>query len=452
MRRSSDCTAATAWPHDEQKRAPSATGVAHEGQSINLQAYGQSASGRTDPESATTTLAAMKVVLSRWAAWLRTHPWSADVLLAATVLAVSLVGHVTVLEDGVTEPSVWTVLVIVVTCAAIVVRRRWPVAALAVTQVGETIQGVLGVLGTGSVAMLVTAYSVGRYTKDRRLLVAASISSFVLVISVTVGVVVAGVMWQTYLYLLVPHIAAFVFGDAMRKNHERAAHLEVRAERAERDQEALAREQLALERSRIARELHDVVAHSVSTMIIHTAGARRSLPAEPDRAIDTLGLVERTGREAMTEMRLLLGVLRSERHKAELLPQPGLADVMALVATVPALHVHVVSSALDDTLPPAVSLNAYRVIQESLVNVQRHAGAGTHVVVTVVREPHALSLSVVDDGAGRPAAPPGGSGFGIVGMRERVGMFGGTLSAGPGEFGGWRVHAEFPLTTDGGAA
>jgi signal transduction histidine kinase len=367
------------------------------------------------------------------------------------VLVVSLVGHLTVYDPSITEPSAWTVALIVATCAAIMLRRRWPITALVVSQVGETLQGIFDIVGTGSTVMLITAYSLGRYTKDRRLLVAATVSSIALMASITVGVVVYDVGWQTYLYLLVPHIAAFVFGDSMRRNHERAAQFEVRAERAERDQEALAREQLALERSRIARELHDVVAHSVSTMIIHSAGARRSLPAEPDRAIDTLGLVERTGREAMTEMRLLLGVLRSERHEAELLPQPGLADVMALVATVPELHVHVVSSALDGSLPPAVSLNAYRVIQESLVNVQRHAGAGTHVVVTVVREPHALVLSVVDDGTGRPTVPAGGSGFGIVGMRERVGMFGGTLTAGPGEFGGWRVHAEFPLTAEGGA-
>jgi signal transduction histidine kinase len=390
----------------------------------------------------------MKAVLSRWAAWLRTHPRTADLLLATVVLVVSLVGHLTVYDPSITEPSFWTVALIVVTGAAIMLRRRWPIGALAVSQSSETVQALFDIIGTGSIAMLIAAYSLGRYTKDRRLLVAATVSSLALAASITVGVVVYDVGWQTYLYLLVPHIAAFVFGDSMRRNHERAAQFEVRAERAERDQEAIAREQLALERSRIARELHDVVAHSVSTMIIHTAGARRSLPAEPDRAIDTLGLVERTGREAMAEMRLLLGVLRSERHQAELLPQPGLADVMALVATVPELHVHVVSSALDDPLPPAISLNAYRVIQESLVNVQRHAGAGTHVVVTVVREPHALTLSVVDDGTGRPVAPAGGSGFGIVGMRERVSMFGGTLTAGPGEFGGWRVHAEFPLTSE----
>lgn len=392
----------------------------------------------------------MRGVLSRAAGWLRHHPRTADTLLALTVMAVSLVGHLTVTDPSIADVSVWTVLLIMATCAALVVRRRWPVIALVGTQIGEAVQTAASILGTGSTALLVAAYSLGRYTSGRRLLIAASASSLFLAATITVYVASGDAEWQVYLYLLVPHIAAFVFGDAMRQNHERAAQLQVRAERAERDQEQLAREQLALERARIARELHDVVAHSVSTMVIHAAGARRSLPAEPDRAIDTLGLIERTGREAMAEMRLLLGVLRSEDNHAELLPQPRLADVMALVASMPELRVHVVSGTLDDPLPPVVSLNAYRVIQESLVNVQRHAGAGTHVMITVIREPHALSLAIVDDGTGRAATPTGGSGFGIVGMRERLGMFGGTLTAGPGEFGGWKVHARFPLGDDGG--
>lgn len=388
----------------------------------------------------------MTIVSSRWTDRVRRHPFATDVLIVVAVVVVSLVGHLTVRDPSITEVSPWTVALIVATAAALLARRRWPVAVMMASQVGETAQAVFGVLGTGTIAMLVAAYSVGRYTHRRRVIVTAVVSSVVLMLSLTIGVVTDYADWQSYFYLLIPHIAAFVLGNSVRTNHERAAQLEARAERAEREQELIAEQQLHNERTRIARELHDAVAHGVSTMVIHATAARRHLPNDPGRAAEAIGTVEEVGRRAMNEMRQLLGVLRSD-DEAIRGPQPRLDELDHLVSTMPDLRVQLAMPPLTN-VPEAVSLNAYRVVQEALVNASRHAGPGTHVVVSLAVTPDELEVSVIDDGPGASVATLPSTRFGIIGMRERVNVHGGTLSTGPGTHGGWRVHATFPLGTD----
>ena len=389
----------------------------------------------------------MSPVSSRWTARVRRHPFATDVLIAVVVAVTSLVGHFGISDPSITEPTAWTSALIIATSVALLFRRRWPVMTLIAVQIGENVQSVLGVFGTTNSALLIAGYSVGRYCTRRRLLLVATASLVALIALQTVVIATNYTEGDSfiflYLYTLVPQITVFVLGNSVRLNHERAARLEVRAERAEREQELLAQQQLQAERTRIARELHDAVAHGVSAMVIHAAAARRHIPTDPGRASEAMRTVEEVGRRAMNEMRQLLGVLRSD-EATEREPQPQLEDLSRLVDTMPELRVQLAIPPLTE-VPQAVSLNAYRVVQEALVNASRHAGPGTHVVVSLAIEDNELQVTVVDDGPGTSVSSLPSSGFGVVGMRERVNVHGGTLAAGPGTRGGWKVFATFPF-------
>jgi signal transduction histidine kinase len=183
-------------------------------------------------------------------------------------------------------------------------------------------------------------------------------------------------------------------------------------------------------------------------MIIQAGAARRQVRAHPDQAVGALENIESTGREAMSEMRRILGVLRSDGARdgddgVDLAPQPSLSALGDLVAASSDLPIELHTDGDLDGVPAAVELSAYRVVQEALTNVRRHAGRVDHVAVAVQRADGRLTVTVEDDGRGASALAHD-PGFGIIGMRERVGMFGGTLEAGPRSGGGWRVRAVFP--------
>jgi signal transduction histidine kinase len=194
--------------------------------------------------------------------------------------------------------------------------------------------------------------------------------------------------------------------------------------------------------------LHDVVAHSVSLMVIQTAAARRQLAVDPVRADEALVTVETTGRAAMTEMRRILGVLRDDESQQSLAPQPSLSVIDDLVASAPDLPLEVRADGDLGGLPAGVELSAYRIVQESLTNVRRHAGVVQHVEVSVAMVDDELVVEVNDDGRGAGASPPAEPGFGIVGMRERVAAYDGKLVAGPRAGGGWHVKAVFPVSAE----
>jgi signal transduction histidine kinase len=221
----------------------------------------------------------------------------------------------------------------------------------------------------------------------------------------------------------------------------RAEDLEERAERLERAHA----EAVTSERATIARELHDVIAHSVSVMTVQAGAARLLLDDDPLRARESLMAVEETGRQALGEMRRLLGVLRGDEHETELAPQPRIADVDALVEQVRAagLPVNVVVEGEPRPLSPGVDLAAYRVAQEALTNALKHAGAA-RAQVSIRYTTGALELAVTNDGHVRRN---GRGGHGLVGMRERVALYGGTFEAGPREAGGYAVRATLPLDT-----
>ena len=210
---------------------------------------------------------------------------------------------------------------------------------------------------------------------------------------------------------------------------------------------AEAEQAVAVERTRIARELHDIVAHHLSVVIVQAAGAR-AVGKSPESSLEK---IEHSGRQALTELRRLVGVLREQDDEPELAPQPGLGEMPALADTIRAagVPVHlVVDAALGDggrmSLPAAVEVSAYRIVQEALTNVLKHAGPA-HAEVVIGRADDIMTIEVTDDGDGVPAALASG-GHGLVGMRERVALFGGGFQAGPRPGGGFAVRATLPLT------
>jgi signal transduction histidine kinase len=239
---------------------------------------------------------------------------------------------------------------------------------------------------------------------------------------------------------------AWVIGFLLGRKLEEADTARARAERLARDREAEARAAVAEERARIARELHDVVGHSVSVMTVQASGVRRLLREDQQREREALLIVERTGREALAEMRRMVGVLRRPEEAPALAPQPSLEHVERLVeqareAGLP-VDLRVQGEAVE--LPAGVDLTAYRLVQEGLTNALKHANA-SHAEVVVNYVDGAIEVTVSDDGKG--VGNGAGGGHGLVGMRERVSVYGGELDAGPQPGGGYRLRARLPVTS-----
>jgi signal transduction histidine kinase len=268
-----------------------------------------------------------------------------------------------------------------------------------------------------------------------------------------------------FVFIPLRFVVAWVAGYALRERAEQAEAAEERAaqaererkaaerereaaererEAAEREREAAARVAVAEERARIARELHDIVAHAMSVMVLQVGAVRHKLPQALEEDRDALGRVEQAGRTALAEMRRLLGAMRSDGDGLELGPQPGLDALDTLVEDVvrAGLPVRVHVDGESFPLPRAIDLSAYRIVQEGLTNALKHAHA-SHADVTVRYRPDELELEVADDGRG--PAKTNGHGHGLVGIRERVNIYGGEMSAGAAPAGGFTVNARLPL-------
>jgi signal transduction histidine kinase len=252
----------------------------------------------------------------------------------------------------------------------------------------------------------------------------------------------------------VPFALAWVLGDSMRTRRAYFEQLEERAARLEKEREAQAKVAVAAERARIARELHDVVAHNVSVMVVQADGAAYVLDAAPDQAKKALETISSTGRQALAEMRRLLGVLRTGEHQevGEYVPQPDVEQIDDLVEQCRSsgLPVDFKVEGTPRPLPSGVELTAYRIVQEALTNTRKHGGPNAGASVRLVYFDDGLGLLVEDDGKGAPhelyeEGGADGQGHGLIGMRERVGMVGGTLDAGPRPGGGFRISVLLPL-------
>lgn len=336
-------------------------------------------------------------------------------------------------------------------CAPLWWRRRHPVAVFAVVAGASALQAVLlDAPVLGQVAFPVATYSVARY--------ATAAWGLVAIATGLVGAAVASYDWLrpygvdgvgahlSYFATIAAIVAtAWALGSLNRVREAYVASLVERGLRLEREaaQQALLAAQE--ERARIAREMHDVVAHGLSVIVVQADGARYAATKEPQRATEALATIAETGREALTEMRQLLGLLRSEDGPA-LAPQPGLADVDALVeeARTTGMPVELRRDPQLPRVPDSVGLTAYRIVQESLTNVRKHAGPAASAEVVLGWDGGSLQVEVADDGRGA-ATRPDGRGLGLAGIRERVAVHGGTVDAGPRPGGGFAVSARIPV-------
>jgi signal transduction histidine kinase len=334
----------------------------------------------------------------------------------------------------------------------VAVRRRWPLAALVVVGVvlptteavgGRVTQHTVGAL----VALVLLFYGVGAFLPERRGRWALGL---VLVVGAIHGLIIGSAFSDLGFAAIVLELLPWAMGRTLRQRDARARAYREAAERLDAGRELRARTAIYGERARIARELHDVIAHSVSVMVIQAAGARTVMDRDPVRAESALRSVERAGREALAEMRRLLGVLADGQDLRALAPQPGLEDLPELVSSTRAAGLN--ASIRVDGDPVAVtqglSLCAYRVVQEALMNTLKHAGP-TQAEVYLRWCEDALELRVSDTGrvaargVGEPVA--GSSGHGIAGMRERAALHGGSVQAGSAPDGGFVVRATIPL-------
>ena len=329
----------------------------------------------------------------------------------------------------------------------LVLRRRTPLAVACVFAAAAALNAILGGgLFAGEpppvaslIAGAVTFYSLGAHAADRPALAGAGLG----VAGLWTTVIATGpVDAQSFLFSAGLIVATpWLTGRSIRSRSLRVALLE-------REQRQRQRVAVGEERARIARELHDVVAHSVGVMVVQAQGARRVLDRDPGRAREALETIEREGRTALDEMRRSLGVLRRQDADAPLAPQPGMDGLGALIeqARQNGLAVELVTEGEPAPLPDGVNLSAYRIVQEALTNTLKHAGP-VRARVAVRYGPDQLELEVCDDGApGRVAnGAPSTGGHGLAGMRERVTLYGGDLHAGHRPEGGFLVRASLPL-------
>jgi signal transduction histidine kinase len=362
--------------------------------------------------------------------WLRRHPYLVDVVLVLA-LAAGYVGHA-----GHAHEWRGGIALAVLQVAPLLVRRRYPRAVLAAVTVVFILQTAF-FNPLPPVASLVAIYTVAANLPRYDSFVAAAIATA----ASTIALLGAGEFARLLPYLVLL-AASWVVGDNLGTRRAYTRALEERAERLEREQEAERARAVAEEQARIARELHDVIAHNVSVMVVQAAAANDVFESRPERAREALRAIEASGRSALAELRRLLGVVRDDG--ADFAPRPGLDRLDDLVARVrdAGLAVAVSVEGAPRTLPAGIDLSAYRVVQEALTNTLKHAQA-TRADVAVRYREHELDVEVRDDGTGTGNGD--GGGHGLIGMRERVTAYGGTLETGPANTGGFAVAARFPL-------
>ncbi|WP_329622716.1 sensor histidine kinase [Streptomyces sp. NBC_01255] len=390
--------------------------------------------------------------------FIRRHPTGVDSFWAVVLLGFSLLWVATT-YPAVDQPFAYGVVAVLFSLV-VALRRRAPEKMLLLAVVLGLVQLGFGLLPfMADFAMLVIVFTVAAHDGPRwasRLALVGGLSASTLsqvrwpmedIDSVAARIFFTVIM-------TVPFALAWVLGDSLRTRRAYFAQLEERASRLEREREAQAKVAVAAERARIARELHDVVAHNVSVMVVQADGAAYVMDSSPETAKQALETISTTGRQALAEMRRLLGILRTGEHQeaGEYVPQPDVGQIEDLVEQVRSagLTVDFAIEGSPRPLPSGVELTAYRIVQEALTNTRKHGGPDVGASVRLVYFDDGLGLLVEDDGRGAPQemyedGGADGRGHGLIGMRERVGMVGGTLDAGPRPGGGFRISALLPL-------
>ena len=335
---------------------------------------------------------------------------------------------------------------------AVALRRRHTRLAVAFVVVHTLLPFVAGLpVTTTGIAVVVLTYTVAAYLPLREAIAAAVLMwlpplTLIVVLNRTFDGLIRLPAGYFVLFNSLTALVCFLIGRTVATRRAYVTALQDRARTADATQRALTDQAVAEERRRIARELHDVVAHHVSVMGVLATGSRRMLNRDPAAADEALATIEETGRTALREMRRLLTVLRTEAEPAgELAPQPGLPGIEGLVEQMreAGLPAGLTVEGVPGTLDSGITLTVYRIVQEALTNALKHAGAAT-VEVRLVFAPNELVVEVCDTGRGPPLGA-GAVGHGLLGMRERVMLYGGTLRTGPRPGGGYRVYANIPL-------
>jgi signal transduction histidine kinase len=370
--------------------------------------------------------------------------------LLITVLAIAAMLEVVVGRDSPGAPrSLWFALpAIAIMVLPIFARRRFPfVAPAAYWLLSVGVSLVDWRLIPFAISLFVVGLAVAFLLGNLRNALQAGIGLvFAVGGSAIVTYKIPGHSVDELVFIPLEFAVSWVAGFALRERVEQAEAAEIRAALAERDRDAAARIAVAEERARIARELHDIVAHAVSVMVLQVGAVRHKLPDPLAEDRDALKDVERAGRTALAEMRQLLAAMRRDGDEAELLPQPGLDGLDSLLEEVGRsglpVELHVDGDAFP--LPRGIDLSAYRIVQEGLTNALKHGGAGD-ADVTVRYRPDELEIEVRDDGDG--GSPDDGLGHGLVGIRERVKIYGGEMTAGSENGGGFVLSARLPLNS-----
>lgn len=363
------------------------------------------------------------------------------------------------------NPGEWQIVLVgLLMAGALPWRRRHPLLVMAVVAALALVQVIAGMdVRAFDIAVLIAIYTLVKYAERLRDVIVAGVIA-------TLGVLFgaldtrSGVWWANMIFLGLVTGSVWLVALNVRTRRLYVFSLEERATTLEREREAEARAAVAEERTRIARELHDVVAHGMAVMIVQADGARYTVDRDPATAREAMRTVAETGRQALEDMRRLVGVLREDGPPTDSRPgtpdeggvrepvhrRPTLAELPALVDRfrVAGLRVRHTVLGKPPALPPGLDLTVYRLVQEALTNALKHSGVATAVEVIIDHSaPGAVVVRVVDDGQGhRPVEAPSG-GHGLVGMRERVGVYDGHLTAGPRLGGGWQVEARLPLPT-----
>jgi signal transduction histidine kinase len=369
-----------------------------------------------------------------------------DALLAFVALAATLLGYLVQGSGGESaDPNALGVALLVVACVPLAWRRLAPLVVVAIVGAAAAAFSFLDYQPPLLIPLMIALYSAAAYRDRERLIWVLLPVAVVTAIAInTAGEPIArqGYNWVEIVAEIVLTAGVPIALGRMTFNRRR---------RIVRDRDLAAREAVTAERARIARELHDVVAHHMSVMVVQAGAARSVGDADPAAVAEALRQIEASGRTGLSEMRRLLEILKASDGETGLEPQPGLARLDELLDGMRAtgLAVEAVVEGPPRPLPPGVDLSAYRIVQEALTNTLRHAG-GASARVLLRYEPDALEIEVADDGPEGPAESDGGQG--LIGMRERVQLFGGTLEAGPRPDGGFLVRARLPATENAATA
>ena len=371
-----------------------------------------------------------------------------DVVLAAAITAMVIVDLSSPADaSGVRPTDVWAVLLSLLQTIPLAFRRRAPLPTFLLIVTGVCVYYAMGYEVTdGTLATFVGVYTVAAHENRGRSLLA-------------LGVLALAMTWYwvfraepydptTPIWIGILAVLSWSLGEYVKARRAYTTQVETLAQRLDQARELEARQAVWKERTRLARELHDLIGHTVNLMVIQAGAGRRTVSSDPAVAERAFQTIESTGREALDELDRLLGVLRTEEDEPDLPPLPGLDQVQALADRFEdsGLAVEVSIEGQQVSLPRSLDQSAYRIIQEALTNALRHAGGAIAQVVVRYRD-NQLELEVADDGHQdrEPQKQPAG-GRGLIGIRERVAMFGGDLDAGPRPGGGFVVRCRFPLT------